>query len=245
MHSNDMTYYPQEPPYAPQQPSYQYPQWLQRDPYSQTSNESTGANMYPQPGPGQTNQFPQVPNSMMQNAQTRVPITGVHPYQFTGAQKTKRSPNLQVHIGVNQNKHMHVLYIGIGIIAGLLLFVGIASITSWGSQEWDTIQYGMPRTYQTDAVVQQGGDSTAHPSHFIVTNFKGQIVIMEYIAGNPNNEKTYLGPQLTNSDGYLVPVTLSFTPATKGGKPDMIVHIQDRTFTFTNDGTQFKPQPLS
>ena len=36
-------------------------------------------------------------------------------------------------------------------------------------------------------------------------------------------------------------MTLSFKDVNGDGKLDMLVHIQDQTFVFLNDGTQFRP----
>ncbi len=49
-------------------------------------------------------------------------------------------------------------------------------------------------------------------------------------------------PTIIIGDGQdLTPVTLNFKDVNGDGKLDMIIHIQDQTFVFINDGTQFRP----
>ena len=64
---------------------------------------------------------------------------------------------------------------------------------------------------------------------------------MELMAGNPAKSINYTGPDLFESGGDLIPVTLEFRDVTGDGKPDMLIHIQDKVFVFVNDGTKFRP----
>ncbi len=138
-----------------------------------------------------------------------------------------------------------LLPLGIGMIAMLVLWelgsLGLSLIM----REYNNITYGMPRTYQTDAVVGHG-DSKAHPSHFIAINLNHQAIVIEFPAGNPQNAKSYVVPYyILGQDSNLVPVTVEFRDVTGDGRPDMIVHIhlqaQDQTFVFVNDGKEFRP----
>ncbi len=95
------------------------------------------------------------------------------------------------------------------------------------------------RIYQTDAVVGHN-DSSLHESHFIVLNLNGHIQVIEVPGCDPTHEKVYIGPILFNDDAGIVPVTVSFRDMNGDGKPDMLIHIQDQTIIFLNDGTQFK-----
>jgi hypothetical protein len=165
---------------------------------------------------------------------------------------TPRVPNMrtttirQAPIYSNKETHdgrsMHwMLYVGVGMIAALALWVLGSSLLAWGTAKYDDVVYGYPRTFQTDAVVGHGGDSKDQPSHFIAMNLRGQVIIVELMAGNPAKSINYTGPNLFESGGDRIPVTLEFRDVTGDGKPDMLVHIQDKVFVFVNDGTKFRP----
>jgi hypothetical protein len=118
------------------------------------------------------------------------------------------------------------------------------TLMNWIGSAWQThqldSQYGMPRTYQTDAVVGHGGDSVAHPSHFIFENLRGQIIIIELPAGNISKAIIYAGPRLLAPDPDSEPVTGSFE--TINGKVDMLVKVGDsQPIIYTNNGSKFIP----
>lgn len=142
-----------------------------------------------------------------------------------------------------------LLPLGIGMIAMLILWEVGSVALSWGMNEYNNIVYGMPRTYQIDAVVGHG-DSAAHPSHFMAINLNHQAIVIEFPAGNPQNAKSYIVPYyILGSNSADVPVTVSFKDVNSDGMPDMIVHIhlqsQDQTFVFINTGKQFRPPTSS
>lgn len=131
------------------------------------------------------------------------------------------------------------------MIVMLVVWVLGSSLLAWINYEHDNIVYGTPRTYQTDAVVGHGGDSQSNPSHFIAVNLNRQIIIVEFMAGNPSKSIDYVVPyNILGQGGNLTPVTLRFCDATGDGKLDMIVDIhlspQDQTFVFVNDGSKFR-----
>jgi len=64
--------------------------------------------------------------------------------------------------------------------------------------------------------------------------------VIEIPDGDPSKSKIYIGPQLFGDNADLTPVTLSFKDVNGDGKPDMLMHVQDQTIIFLNDGTQFK-----
>jgi len=156
----------------------------------------------------------------------------------TTIQQSPASSSKQAH----EDRNVHwMLYVGVGMIAALALWVLGSSLLAWGTAKYNDIAYGYPRTYQTDAVVGHGGDSKAQPSHFVALNLHGQVIIVELMAGNPAKSINYTGPNLFESGGDLIPVTLEFRDVTGDGKPDMLIHIQDKVFVFVNDGTKFRP----
>jgi len=141
-------------------------------------------------------------------------------------------------------RQMHWLfYVGLGMMAVLALWVAGNAVVTWGKQLSNDIRYGTPRTYQVDQVVGQGGDSPAHPSHFIAINENHQAIIIELKAGDPAQAITYTTP--IHNDNGEAPVTLAFRDITGDGKLDMIIHIQlltrEQIVVFINTGTQFRP----
>lgn len=144
-------------------------------------------------------------------------------------------------------RQVHWLFlVGLGMVATLLLWIGAQwTIASIQAHSIDA-QYGMPRTYQVDAVVGHG-DSAAHPSHFIFENLSGHIIIIEIPGGNIAHAHIYGGPTLMGPDADQVPVTGRFEDVNGDGRPDMLVSIgtgtnSPQTITYLNNGSAFIPQ---
>lgn len=132
----------------------------------------------------------------------------------------------------------------LGMVSALLLwFVGRA-VLNWGTDRYNDFRYGNPRTFQTDMAVGHGGDSSAHPSHFIAMNFNNQAVVIEFKAGKVDKGSVvwYVAPIIVN-DGEA-PVTVSFRDVNNDQKLDMIVDVhlpgQDQISIFINDGDNFR-----
>jgi hypothetical protein len=128
---------------------------------------------------------------------------------------------------------------------GVVMFIAIGgtwvvnTIGAWWLNEQNNFNYGMPRTYQTDAVVGHS-DNSVHPSHFIALNLNGHIEVIEIPGGDPSKERVYVGPTIFSANPELVPVTVSFEDVNGDGKPDMLLHIQGQTIPFLNNGSQFQ-----
>jgi len=138
-----------------------------------------------------------------------------------------------------------LLPVGIGMIAMLVLSELGSLVLAWGVQRYDDIRYGIPRTYQTDAVVGHGGDNPQRPSHFIAVNLNRQAIVVEFPAGSQSGALSYVVPYyILGPGGDLTPITLEFRDVTGDGKPDMIIHMhlpsQDQTYVFINAGTKFR-----
>jgi hypothetical protein len=133
-----------------------------------------------------------------------------------------------------------LVFLGIGMIAMLALWMLITMVASWWSVKWDDIQYGRPRTFQIDAVVGHN-DSPSSPSHFIAINLNGRIEIIEFPGGDGSKARIYIGPQLYGAGSDLVPGTLSFVDVNGNGRPDMIVHFENTQIAFVNDNGGFRP----
>lgn len=134
-----------------------------------------------------------------------------------------------------------LLFVGVGMIAMLALWVGFQMLGAWWSEHQLDATYGSPRTYQVDEVVGHA-DSTDHPTHFIFLNLKGRVVIIELPSGNVAHARIYNGPAIIGDNPAQIPVTAEFQDVNGDGKIDIIMHVGNQQFTYINDGTQFKPQ---
>ncbi len=172
-------------------------------------------------------------------AQAYNPLLG--PMQGRSGRNTTIQPAYQSPATMKHgSRNVHwMLYVGVGMIAALALWVTGSSIIAWGINKYNDIVYGYPRYFQTDAVVHHNGDSQAHPSHFIALNLHGQVIIIELPAGDPTKSIDYIGPDLIASGDDQIPITLTFGEVNKDGKTDMIIHIQDKEVDFCNNGTKF------
>ncbi len=146
-----------------------------------------------------------------------------------------------------QLKQMHWLFlIGLGMISALVLWLIGSAVLAWGTQRYYDVRYGTPRTFQTDMAVGHGGDSAAHPSHFIAMNLNSQAVVIELKAGKADNGSVawYIAP-ITIKDGGQSPVTITFKDVSGDQKLDMVMDIhlpvQDQYSIFINDGDKFRP----
>src|SRR5258708_25562897 len=101
-----------------------------------------------------------------------------------------------VHPEPPPKQHTHwLVYIGIGMIAMLALWVGLQMLGTWWSAHQLDATYGSPRTYQVDEVVGHA-DSTDHPTHFMFLNLKGRVLIIELPGGNVSHVRIDKGPPL-------------------------------------------------
>ncbi len=130
------------------------------------------------------------------------------------------------------------------VIIGMALMIGLvvcfSALTSWWQVHQDDVTYGRPRTYQVNAVVGHH-DSASNPSHFIFMNLNRHVIIIEIPGGDATHTLSYTGPTLFGDGGDLIPVTGVFKDVNGDGRPDMLVHIQDQTIIYINDGTKFRP----
>jgi hypothetical protein len=139
-----------------------------------------------------------------------------------------------------EQKKVHwLLYVGVGMIAALALWVSASTLLAWGTEKFNDLIYGNPRIFQTDEVVGHNNDSLAHPSHFIALNLHGQVIIVELPAGDPTKSIDYIGPALIAVGDEKIPITLTFGDVNNDHKVDMIVHIQDKEVHFCNNGVKF------
>ncbi len=179
-----------------------------------------------------------VPPRRQQVQQKNIPM---RPAPRTTSPTQKKSPS---------PFHVHwLLPIGVAMVILVILWMVGSAALAWGRQRLDDLQYGNPRTFQTDMVVGHN-DGPKNLSHFIAMNLHSQIVVIEFMGGDPQKAITYLAPVfITGPTGSLAPVTLEFRDVNGDGKLDMLVHIhvngQDQVSVFINDGKKFRPSNAS
>jgi len=127
-----------------------------------------------------------------------------------------------------------------GMLLMLLLVVGAGYFASWWQVQQDNATYGMPRTYQTNAVVGHS-DGVNSPSHFIFMNLHNRVIVVEFPGGDSAHAIIYTGPVLSGANSDLTPITGEFRDVNGDGRPDMLVHIQGQTVVFLNTGSKFRP----
>lgn len=138
-------------------------------------------------------------------------------------------------------RHFHPLFfVGLGLIATILLWTGVTQLLAWGARAYNDMVYGYPRTFQIDQVVGHQ-DTISSPSHFLALNFHGQIEVVEFPGGDATHARIFLGPQLLGPNSDLEPVTLHFLDLNGDDKPDMVIEVQGNKIVFLNDHGSFRP----
>ena len=143
-----------------------------------------------------------------------------------------------------QGKHP-LFYIGICLMILVLFITAYTYIPPTWQRHLDDMQYGYPRTFQTDANVGRGIGT----SHFLVVNVHGTIEVVE-IPNTPNNTTVqphlYIIMHLSGQGADLVPATLSFPDVNGDGKPDLQVTVYNGAnpsiWILFNNGTIFVPK---
>ena len=136
-----------------------------------------------------------------------------------------------------QHPRVHWLVpVGVGMVLMLVLYLAGSAVYAWGVDQYNTLHYGYPRTFQYDANVQHGG-----MSHFIVVNLHGHVFMTEILASDPGNTKIYVGPVITGAGADRDPVTISFQDMNKDGRPDILLKIGTTVYLWLNTGQEFRP----
>ena len=131
---------------------------------------------------------------------------------------------------------------GLGMLGMLALMVGGFVLMHWWESHQLDSQFGFPRTWQTDQVVGHNHDSPAHQTHFTFENLGGHVFFVEIPAGDLSKAKIYAVSTLVGDDAATWPVTAEFNDVNGDGRIDLLIHIQDQTMVYLNDGTGFRPQ---
>jgi hypothetical protein len=160
------------------------------------------------------------------------------PQQLRRQRLTRHAPGQQQRPSTRRRKHWSV-YLVTGMATMTALVIGLYSLGSWWQHVQDDWMYGMPRMYQTDAVVGHNHDSRAHPSHFLAVNLKGRIEVFELPAGDPTKVRVFFGPTISGNGADQVVVTISFTDSDHDGTPDLILHYGESAEVLYNKGGTF------
>ncbi len=199
-------------------------------------------------GPATTSSFPRItqPTTPIPQRQSKNTTRDLPPRTPRPGVTIASSPMKKLGL-VQQLKHMHWLFlVGLGMAVVIILWMIGSVVLNWGMQRYNDLRYGNPRTYQTDAVVGQGGDSATKPSHFIAMNWNHQAVVIELKAGDPKQSVSYTAPIYIVGDNGDAPVTLEFKDVNNDKKVDMIIHIHlanEQIFVFLNDPQNDKFRP--
>ena len=133
-----------------------------------------------------------------------------------------------------------VVAFGVTMIGMILLSLLLRGAWSRGTEIYNTLRYGMPRTTQVDAYVGQETGKT--PSHFIAENLRGRVLIIEYPNGDVQHARIIVGPQIAGSDADQVPVLLSFVDRNGNHHKDMLVQFGSTEIWYANEHGTFVPQ---
>lgn len=159
------------------------------------------------------------------------------------ARRSRVKPPLAPRQTRTKRRFHPLFFVGIGLLATILLWIGITQLMAWGTNEYNTLVYGYPRTFQIDAVVGQG-DSAQHPSHFVAINLHGIVTIVEFPGGDPSRAREFVSSGALGPDADQAVVTLRFVDLNHNGKPDMLITIGGTQSVLINNGSTFRvPTP--
>lgn len=165
-------------------------------------------------------------------------------------QRRKPHPNVYhaqppevIHMPAPKRRVSGWFILGVGMLLMLGMWIAGMKVANWWTDVQNNTTYTAAfRTYSVDAVVGHNGDSQAKPSHFIVQNDKRRIIVVELPADDASKAFIYIGPRLIGDGQERTPVTVTFQLNTGTGKIDMVLHVEDQTYVFTNNGKKFVPQ---
>ncbi|HET8841394.1 MAG TPA: hypothetical protein VFN35_07990 [Ktedonobacteraceae bacterium] len=134
-----------------------------------------------------------------------------------------------------------LFWLGVGVLLLLALWVGLTQLVTWATNAINDFRYGYPRAFQLDAVLGHQ-DSAAHPTHLLVLNLHGEILLEEMPGGDVSKARSYILTSLVGSGSDLLPVTLQLLPRQdRPGQPDLVVQVGDTISLMINDQGKFRP----
>ncbi len=149
--------------------------------------------------------------------------TSARRYRGSSMRTTEQQTALIAH---RQRRPLHAtVYIGLTLLCMVVGFIVFSALSTWWQHTQDYLHYGMPRTYQMDAVVGHQ-DSVTRPSHFLALNLGGHLSVIEMQGGDLSKTVVYGGPVIYGQDANLVAVTLSVAHD-QNGNPELVLHYQN------------------
>lgn len=141
------------------------------------------------------------------------------------------------------HRQFHPLFwLGLGVVFCLVLWVGIAQVVTWGTNKINDWRYGYPRVFQMDVVLGHQ-DSVAHPTHLLVMNLHGEIILEEFPGGDVSKARSYVMTSLVGNGDDLLPVTLRLLQR-PGHQPDLVVEVGETFSLLVNNQGSFRaPTP--
>src|SRR5579875_1684455 len=146
----------------------------------------------------------------------RLPVSGDRRMTHRSARKTGRAGA--------------VVTLALGTLALWLAYSILSVGLEWARVKWDDIQYGYPRTYQTDGYIGYG-EASGLPTHFIVVNAHRQVLILMIPGTNPAHVRVIPGPYLFGPDQEYSPALLQLKDLNHDGYPDLVLHVAGQTLT--------------
>src|SRR5713101_8374230 len=140
-----------------------------------------------------------------------------------------------------QRHRIHwLVFVAVGAIIALTIWIGAAYLNTWWINTQNDWTYTQAfRTFSVNEAVGHNGDSEAHPSHFIVQNDNRHIIIIELPANDVSKALIYSAPTLIGDGQERTPATISFVENSQTGRLDMVLHVEDQTYLFPNNGVKF------
>lgn len=165
--------------------------------------------------------------------------------QTTGspATRTSQTRTTETHTqrAEEQTAPLHWLgFVGLGMCAMVMLALLLTLVVPWGETVWQQLEYGYPRTFQTNAFV--GAEHGSTPSHFLALNVNGTIEVFEVAGGDATQTHVYIGPHVSGPHADQVPVTLQFVVHGDPRYPEMVVHVGQMQVLYVNRQGVFEPQ---
>jgi hypothetical protein len=127
-----------------------------------------------------------------------------------------------------------VLTLGLGALALWLAYSILSVGLDWAHVKWDDIQYGYPRTSQTDGYIGYE-EASGLPTHFIVVNAHRQVLILMIPGTDPAHVRVIPGPYLFGPGQEFSPALLQITDLNHDGYPDLVLHVAGQTLTYLNN----------
>ncbi len=188
-------------------------------------------------GPTSSHQRQTVTQPQRPTQQAPRPARQPEPEQDDDEPETEHLP--RTHQRVRKPRFHGLAYVGVGMIAMLILWIIGAIALNWWQGYQDDLRYGHPRTYQIDARV--GHNDAQTPSHFIALNLNHRVEVIEFSGGDATKARVYLGPLLTGQTNDQDIVTVSFKDVNGDGKPDLILSVENAKYVYINDNGAFRP----